>query len=77
MCFIAMTTGYTFLRNGKKQHGASVWDFTRSSKSEMVIRPVSLCSCIGRYWPWWFLLITQPLVLAGAMGESVGTLDID
>lgn len=27
MCFIAMTTGYTFSITEKKQHGSSVWYF--------------------------------------------------
>ena len=73
MCFIAMTTGYTFSVT-EKNSMERLYGILPIKKSEMVTGRYLFVLALGAL-ALVVSLITQPLVLR-AMGESVGTLDM-
>ena len=73
MCFIAMTTGYTFSVT-EKNNMERLYGILPIKKSEMVTGRYLFVLALGAL-ALVVSLITQPLVLR-AMGESVGTLDM-
>lgn len=73
MCFIAMTTGYTFSVT-EKNNMERLYGILPIKKSEMVTGRYLFVLALGAL-ALVVSLITQPLVLR-AMGKSVGTLDM-
>ena len=73
MCFIAMTTGYTFSVT-EKNSMERLYGILPIKKSEMVTGRYLFVLALGAM-ALVVSLITQPIVLR-AMGESVGTLDM-